>query len=545
MQSSENSLRTHVWHLLLLAATVLCIAACSGSGAESSGGAGGRGACSGLNARLHGVWTRIEGTTAQLPERFRLTALDDVSGTYEQQDLGALRYALGDDCASILLIDGAGHLYRTWHFTLEGEEMHVLGPWSRTSRYSRDLPAPTVSISAERPEVWANGAENVEVILEALSPDGRPLPSALVWLAAVGGQATIDPPGAIWTDDRGRARFLVTTTMLGDFVIEGALRADPWISARATLHGVRRRMVVLVQGIRTSIDPRSSDRPFPTIRSKLVEEEFWRPVRGVPETPAQYDNGVDDDGDGAVDDGAPLVADFSYVGGDVDVAAARWRPRKYECPDTSRSHRSAVDLLEDMLEQIASGIPNTSLSVVGHSQGGLIALQILEGVLPPDSMPYADRLHSVVTLDGALGGTPTIETWITGTFTCWGDPAAGDMVRLWRSATDHDRQGSTAISMAGISNDELVSRAIAENVQVLTVGNELDCVFVPGECNLPLLRNNESTQYVDAAVEMKVRLDAGCIGGPSCIGRRHSAVLEDTGVMTRMAEFLGDPFCRD
>ena len=145
-----------------------------------------------------------------------------------------------------------------------------------------------------------------------------------------------------------------------------------------------------------------------------------------------------------------------------------------------------------------------------------------------------------------MGGSPKFEAGVADLFTPWGNPAAQNMITLWNSTTEHDRQGTTA-KFLGQTNEEVVRSAQANEVQVVTIGSSDDCVWNPANCNLPG-RDNTSTQIIENAnVAERFELDGNCpvnLLVPSthaCFFRSHSIVLGDSRVLGIIRQAVGSP----
>jgi hypothetical protein len=258
--------------------------------------------------------------------------------------------------------------------------------------------------------------------------------------------------------------------------------------------------VVFVQGIKTELSLADDQETFPSIRSRLVGAGFLRATRNNPEVGAACADPFDNDGDGV--------------------------------PNDNKLDRS-LSQLETLLREFTVENPNTRLVVVGHSQGGLLALQSLQwaGKLP---------LDAVITLDGAVGGTPHFETGVAANFSCWGDPAARELNKLWKSTKDHVAQGTTAaFASKKMPNTRLVTLARSTGTRVMTIGSSDDCVFNPGQCSLPGA-DNTSTQVVETA-NIAATLSLGQNCAFACVVESHSEVLRNPEVLNAIEIFVGNP----
>jgi hypothetical protein len=288
---------------------------------------------------------------------------------------------------------------------------------------------------------------------------------------------------------------------------------------------------------------------FPFFRALANERASRGPAESISQC-ADYDvDGTpkDSDGDGVPNDGCPLVLNFSYIGGRV-LPSGHWVPIPYRCEATSFPLDSAVQALGFLLQDLAALNPNTRFVVIGHSQGGLLAMQ---------SLRWASKvvLEAVVTLDGALGGTPYLETGIADAFSiCWGNPAAKDLNRVYESTQNKDkfRQGTTAVFRYPYAlnnadrtktNGELVTQAKSFGTRVMTVGSLDDCVFNTLKCiDLKKFTDNTSSQIVDTANRRWLSsLGGNCIDVLSCIPDSHERVLSNPEVVNEVKIFIGAP----
>ena len=168
-----------------------------------------------------------------------------------------------------------------------------------------------------------------------------------------------------------------------------------------------------------------------------------------------------------------------------------------------------LDWLE-LLQSYAAANPNTRLVVIGHSQGGLVSLQSLRQVAFGQL-----NLDSLITLDGALGGTPNLApatALIAAILPDWGPPASYNLIKIWNTASDHARQGTTAIPVGEkITNALWVKLARKRGTRIATLGNQNDCIFNPAFCGAESIPDNSSTQIVEGAnITQLLSLDVGC-----------------------------------
>jgi hypothetical protein len=334
----------------------------------------------------------------------------------------------------------------------------------------------------------------------------------------------------------------VTSTKIGPVVFTAVDVGNSTLKASVQVEFIQRRVVVFVQGINTELDLDTDQDIFPAIRGLLFALGFKRPSNGPQETGKQCANIKDDDGDSVPNDGCSLILNYSYDDGGVSTEGL-WAPFPYICEDTSHALNLSIVRLGELIRKFSTANPNTRFVIIGHSQGGLIALQSLRFVGLPGI-----KIDTVITLDGALGGAPSFHSFIAGALSCWGDPASRGMSQLWDSATDHNRQGSTARFPGQPDNASLVQAAQTQGTRVITVGSSDDCVWNPFACGI-LSANNTSTQIVNNADETRLfSLGGNCQANQvilavlhQCIVTSHSRVYENSAVLDIIRLAVGSP----
>jgi pimeloyl-ACP methyl ester carboxylesterase len=281
----------------------------------------------------------------------------------------------------------------------------------------------------------------------------------------------------------------------------------------------RKKVVILFQGINTSLINCASGACEPGDAGGRRSPETFADLRALLELQG-FEEGES-------------VFWYSYEGG--TATNGRWLPREYRCGDTANRYEDSLAELRFMLNQLGSQIDNADFYLVGHSQGGLIALQALAylGDLRPD-----DRIRGVFTLDSPLGGSPASHANIADLFTCWGNPAKRELVDLFRTGMERGRpspaQGSRAMplcrllgvctnpSLTGIAtNFALAQRAMQNGVAVFTFGNRSDAIFRPSMCGFPGLPNNIESQRIEGTGGGFIDVDVG-VG--LCLTANHSVI---------------------
>jgi hypothetical protein len=394
---------------------------------------------------------------------------------------------------------------------------------------------PRINMVANPNQVWANGHEITELKARMTDANGQGIPGRTIRLSAEPQAGVVIEPegGEVVTDAQGESAFQARSTEKGLVTFTATDVGDPTLTSSILVQFVQRRVVVFVQGVNTELFPDTDSTIFPLIRERLVQRGFSRPAKSAPETGDQCVNSLDDDGDGVPNDGCPLILNYSYNGVIVDPATGIWSPNPYIGGNTAHSlFDSSIPLLKNLIEDFSRENPNTRFVIIGHSQGGLIALRSLELVFERSDL----LIDAVITLDGALGGAPELDSEVLAALSPWGDPAKTEMIQIWETAPDHSRQGTLALN-----NQALVEFAQNNGTRVLTIGSSDDCVWNHARCGLLGFPDNSSTQIADVARWFFDGLGGNCLLDIGCIYDSHSAVLTDSTVLNLMELFLGPP----
>jgi uncharacterized protein (TIGR03437 family) len=404
---------------------------------------------------------------------------------------------------------------------------------------------PSITVSSTFNRVWANRHEKTEITVTVLNAQGQGVAGRNIRLSAnPPAGVTISPPsGSATTDTSGKAYFTATSIKIGPVVFTATDVGNSALVASAQVEFIQRRVVVFAQGINTELNIDTAGNIFPAIRDRLTSLGFVHPSRGAQETGKNCINTRDDDGDGVPNDGCPLILEYSYNAGSVDPTTGFWLPTPYGCSDTANPLELSILRLGRLIQKFAGANANTRFVIIGHSQGGLIALQALRFVGLPGI-----TIDAVITLDGALGGAPRFDTFIARALSCWGNPAAQEMVRLWMSASDHDEQGTTASFRGVQDNASLVQSAQAKGTRVMTIGNSDDCLWNVNACDWAG-QDNSSTQIVLTADVGFFALGGTCLINPvflptvvrECLEQTHKRVLDDPRILELIEQIIGSP----
>ncbi|MER2511750.1 MAG: alpha/beta fold hydrolase [Nitrosomonas ureae] len=402
-------------------------------------------------------------------------------------------------------------------------------------------PKPTVEtleLKAEddRGKVWANGREQAELIATVTDEKGNLAVGRQVWLIAdqVDGLMIKPDTGIATTDANGEAKFTVTSKKKGTITFTATDVQNQLLQNSKQIEFAERRVVVFVQGINSELTATNDALIFSAMRDNFSALGFSRPSKGMPETskPGACANTSDDDLDRIVNDGCPLILNYSYNGGTTDSSSGVWKPFSYTKTDTSHSLAMSYTFLATLIDSFRSQNPNTRFILLGHSQGGLIAFQATRYFLTD---PRKFPIDAIITLDAFLGGAPLFEAELAQIFTPWGFPAAADMRAIWYTTNQHDQQGGSARILWN-SNNEITKQAQLNGMKIMTVGSSDDCVSNPGKC-LMLGHNNTSTQIIESA-NAKPLLNLGGNCPLACVNQSHSKVLSDSEVRMMVNTFL-------
>lgn len=236
--------------------------------------------------------------------------------------------------------------------------------------------------------------------------------------------------------------------------------------------------------------------------SAVTDDSFWKPWGLVQTLRA---------------DGWPAEAmlDYSYNTG----------VPSYSCADTAYSiGERDVPTLDTQIMRYANAHPHTDFYLVGHSQGGLIAVAYLtelalKGRPASDLVSGRDaHLAGIVTLDSPIGGINRLKVEVFSHLyraNCGLPPSADLQANLTELAgldasTTGPPFGATASIASALfqapgpvlTNETVVERAAADHgIRVLTLGNLKDFAYDPMQSGSPSL----STQWVsDAGVNSGV-----------------------------------------
>lgn len=212
------------------------------------------------------------------------------------------------------------------------------------------------------------------------------------------------------------------------------------------------------------------------------------------------------------------VRNFSYNGFSDTL-----NPRPYSCADVGQPLSVSLDRLEQAVSITQRQWPGRKVVLVGHSYGGLVAIQALtRASIDPEHAWLLDAVAGVATFDSPLYGSGA---WRQ--FVAWigsvGIAIGGDSCKV--PATN----SAAASAIAGLRDDyngtassyQTLATAVGQrNVHVVTVGNRSDALYRPG-----------ASLVGQAANGLAILSAVGCFAGviPACAAALGlpSAVVED------------------
>ncbi len=337
-----------------------------------------------------------------------------------------------------------------------------------------------VSVTASMsPTFQANGRDGATITVSVVT-GSTPLAGAKVHLT--GTWLTPSSPGALHflpspnltLNAEGQAQGTASSTRSGTVQVTASVKSHGYTgSSSVTAVAERRSVVVLVNGGGSSVSC-----PTPTTCSDT--SGLFNPVRS-----ALAGQGF-----------APGdLATFSYTGGSIDPATDDWVPNPSTCADSATSYKTEVAQLRTMIRSIATANPNSDITLIGLSQGGLLVFQMLGAQSGP--LPDGSKIASIATFDAPLGGVPlaNITNFVGDVgISCWADdgPAVSQLEALWNTTapTQGTDQGDRATLMCSVVKlrscpAETNESAVTSNPGIATEtwGNTQDAAFYPPECS--------------------------------------------------------------
>jgi pimeloyl-ACP methyl ester carboxylesterase len=186
--------------------------------------------------------------------------------------------------------------------------------------------------------------------------------------------------------------------------------------------------------------------------------------------------------------------------------AWRWRHNIYHQDDPLNTPLiDSADHLHQLLTDYHAKYPNTTFTLVGHSLGGVVAIE----ALIQDFGSLTELVSTIVTIDSPVNGIPDgglREAFATigrlhPRFQCALD---GDV--YWQLRERYVREGyrNTLRSLA--------NQAGQQGITIVTIGNNVDCLWFPNACFFPL-GGDYHVQYIEdsAAITREFATEAICL----------------------------------
>lgn len=378
----------------------------------------------------------------------------------------------------------------------------------------------TIDLAIDQGAIRADGQVSATVQIDASVTGGGALAGATIAMKAV--WSTPTSPGAakftprlVVLDGAGHGTTVVTSTRSGSMQVVASIHTTAYSgSASVPLTATRRSAVVFASGAGSTVtcsSPGVCSDPsniFAPVRTALSAQGF------LP-------------GD---------MPTFSYAGGAVDLSTGDWIPNASTCTSSAVSLKASVGKMRTMLRKIGSAHPNTDISVVGLSLGGITAFQMVDAV---STLPKGSRLAAIFSLDGPIGGIPTslvVHLEPFANTSCWSrggvSTAAVQLNTVWNTTSPNQGplQADNATIMCSVvgvtgclpqTNQQAV--VAAPNVTVQTWGSTHDGVFDPASCGYGGFPNAIDTQAVTGAGGGLH--DEGLFSGLSCTLLTHIVIV--------------------
>jgi Tol biopolymer transport system component len=282
-----------------------------------------------------------------------------------------------------------------------------------------------------------------------------------------------------------------------------------------------RKVVVFLQGVCTSINKGTSsvdiDSSFNDLQNMLLTPEY-----GYHDTDFLL---------------------YSYKGGYVDANGA-WHHNAYSINDPIKQdfRTTSLNALHDNLLMPYYRVhPNTTFVLVGHSLGGMVAME--EIVTKVSSPGYLRGLLStVITVDSPLHG-------VNEYYAIFGSLLKASAIQVKPCLYN----GQVSTTLMNFHRNEptrtntlqqAVAHAKQQGVVVATVGNTRDCLWDPRNCQIPIA-GDISTQWIyqsDALVG-EFNVPQPCVyASLDCLAGTHNVVLSNTYApleLKEIAELIG------
>src|SRR5258706_15555 len=165
-----------------------------------------------------------------------------------------------------------------------------------------------------------------------------------------------------WSEEIKIWQVAVLVTFISASLLMGCASTPPNIP-----HNQAQNVLVFIGGLNTKIDTPCHEGTFDDIINAHVIPEL-----GITNPYAQGCNNTNQ----SYLNASSSIIRFSYTGGTMDAQHGVWLPKTYnECDANNNSIAQDVKTFDNMLEQYSTVFPHATFTIVGHSLGGLVALQ--------------------------------------------------------------------------------------------------------------------------------------------------------------------------
>lgn len=222
------------------------------------------------------------------------------------------------------------------------------------------------------------------------------------------------------------------------------------------------------------------------------------------------------------------ILEGTFAGTELNGA---WRPTAYGPADTRRPLIDMAEAVAGCLDFYRQALPaETRLCVVGHSLGGVVALDGATLAVARDRHAWHNRLAAVVTLAAPLHGCSVgaLLNWawlVTGESEGLGE-AGRDLDSRWRDVDEQTRLVRRAAFLRSVG------------VRVVTLADPDDSVVRPEEALLPAAGESLPDLEIPTSIRRPGSLGHGAILDEPSVWRR---ILGVVGPQSQLGRTSGDP----
>lgn len=241
-------------------------------------------------------------------------------------------------------------------------------------------------------------------------------------------------------------------------------------------------VIVFISGLNTTMTDCQEATFLDDTQNQLIRLELTQQI-GIGDP---YTKGCNDLGQNYLHASSSMIL-YSYNGGTMDPKTGIWHPKDFNtCDADNHTLTKDIQTFDDMLHAYQMLFPKATFTIIGHSLGGLIALQ---GAYDYERH-YQTSINKVITIDAPLEGVVLSEqanNWIQlNTGHCpsllpVGSVVSHDLTPLGQtsfvSPVCIPGQGAPSLQPPVVLS-QCAARALTDNgVGVYTLGNEKDALF--------------------------------------------------------------------